>query len=350
MDKIIPSYSDPLFSIFIIVLLILVVATVSFFVGNYKESIDKRYLKKFIGAMSIEETNGFNIDDLNFSKNLVEPLFLVAKSLANSGDYRNSILIYIYLIEHLDRFYEQEPILVELGNCYLRAGFLTKAERTYLEILRKHPRNIDVLYNLEFVYELLHDYSKAKDVLLPLETLDEDVNRLKVHIELSSVINSLTVKHIDRVEQISRFVSYNFVYRRVIKALFHLDAKMAWRVLRVDRVEEILDILWLLPSSNLDLDIIYSSDILKSIYIAKGILELEDGKAPISNIFTVDTINYAKEGGCCNLDISFSYICCVCKQHFPLSFDRCPRCYSIDSLQIKDTISKKELYSGFSLL
>jgi len=49
------------------------------------------------------------------------------------------------------------------------------------------------------------------------------------------------------------------------------------------------------------LDIIYSSDILKSIYIAKGILELEDGKAPISNIFTVDTINYAKEGGCCNL-------------------------------------------------
>ncbi len=44
-------------------------------------------------------------------------------------------------------------------------------------------------------------------MLLPLETLDEDVNRLKVHIELSSVINSLTVKHIDRVEQISRFVS-----------------------------------------------------------------------------------------------------------------------------------------------
>lgn len=349
MDKIIPAYSDPLFSIFIIVLLVLIVAIVSFVVGNYKENIEKRYLKKFIGTMNIDEPNGFNIKNLHFSKSLIKPLSLVAKSLVDSGDYGNSIKIYLYLIDNLDNFYEQEPLLMDLGNTYLKAGFLNRAEKTYLEILRKHPRNIDALYSLEFVYELLNNFVKAREILVPLETLNEDIYKLKIHLELSSLLNNMTISHIEKVEKLSSFISYNFTYRRAIKAMFELDSKRAWESILFDRLYSILDILWLLPSSNLDLDIISSNNILKSIYMAKGILPIEDN-IPISNIFTIDTINFAKKGGGVDLDISFIYICSVCKHHFPLSFDRCPKCYSIDSLKLKDTISKKELYSGFSLL
>lgn len=349
MDKIIPAYSDPLFSIFIIVLLVLIVAIVSFVVGNYKENIEKRYLKKFVGTMSVDDSGNFNIKNINFSKSLVKPLSLVAKSLVDSGDYGSAIKIYLYLIDNLDNFYEQEPLLMGLGSSYLKAGFLNRAEKTYLEILRKHPRNIEVLYNLEFVYELLNDFKRAKEVLIPLETLNEDIYKLKIHLELSSLISNTKLSHIEKIEKLSTFISYHFTYRRAIKTIFKLDSNRAWRLIVLDKIYEILDILWLLPSSNLDLDIISSNSILKSIYIAKGILPIEES-IPVSNIFTIDTINFAKKGGQVDLDIGFIYICNVCKHHFPLSFDRCPNCYSIDSLKLKDTISKKELYSGFSLL
>jgi len=349
LDKIIPSYSDPLFSIFIIILLVLIVAVVSFFVGNYKEEIDRKYLNRFLKAIKTDYSNSISeITNLPFSKSLIKPLSLVANSLVVKGDYRRAILIYLYLIENLDSFYEQEPFLMQLGDTYLKAGFLTKAEKTYLEILRKHPRNIKVLYSLEFVYELLNNFTKAKEILIPLETLNEDIKNLNIHLDISNIINSSQISHVEKVEKLIPFIDYEFTYRRVIKALFELDTNSAWRYIKVDRIYQIFDILWFLPSSNLNLDIISSNDILRSIYIAKGVLPVTKD-IPISDIFTVDTINYAKKGGAVDLDISFTYICSACKQHFPISFERCPKCYSIDSLKIKDRISKKEIYSGLSL-
>jgi tetratricopeptide (TPR) repeat protein len=325
------------------------VAIVSFFIGNYKEEIDKRYLKKFIKAIKTDDLKGVSdITSLPFSNSLIKPLSLVANSLTSQGDYRRAILIYLYLIENLDNFYEQEPLLIQLGDTYLKAGFLTKAENTYLEILRKHPRNIKVLYNLEFVYELLNDFNRAKEILIPLETLNENISNLKIHLDILSILNNPNIPHKEKVEKISSYITFDFAYRRVLKSLFQLDTNRAWRVLNPNKVYEILDILWLLPSSNLNLDIISSNEILKSIYIAKGILPIGEN-IPISDIFTIDTINHAKRGGAVDLDISFTYICGVCKQHFPISFERCPKCYSIDSLKIKDRISKKELYSGLSL-
>ncbi len=144
--------------------------------------------------------------------------------------------------------------MVKLGDSYLKAGFLTKAENTYLEILRKHPRNIEVLYNLEFIYELLNDLKMAKDILTPLETLGEDIENLRVHIEILSILNSQEISHRDRVEKLSSLISIDFAYRVAIKSLFQLDTNKAWELINMDKINEIIDILWLLPSSNLNLD------------------------------------------------------------------------------------------------
>ncbi len=54
----------------------------------------------------------------------------------------------------------------------------------------------------------------------------------------------------------------------------------------MDKINEIIDILWLLPSSNLNLDIISSNSTLKSIYIAKGVIAI-DGEIPITDIFSI---------------------------------------------------------------
>jgi hypothetical protein len=89
---------------------------------------------------------------------------------------------------------------------------------------------------------------------------------------------------------------------------------------------------------------------IKRVYIAKrGILPQKEN-TPSSGIFAIDAINSAQRGGNFDLDLNFSYSCNRCKQHFPISFDRCPKCYAIDSIQVQESIGKKRTNTGFSLL
>ena len=349
MDKILPAYNDPLFSILIIVLLILVVAVASFFMGNYKEEKQLENLKNFLGKINTDECT-LDIDKLPFEEALVTPLSLLAETFSVQGEYQKSIGIYLYLIDNISSFQKKEHLLEGLGITYLKAGFLKRSESLFLEILKKHARNREALYYIEVVYELLYEYDKAKQTLTPLKILGENSTLLKTHLELSSLLKDKNIKREERVEKLKIFTKDNsYSYRRVIKELFKLDSKEAWALLDIDKIDSILDIMWFLPSSNLNFDIISKSEILSSIYIAKGVLKSKN-KVLESNIFVIDTINSARRGGSFEVDLNFKYGCNRCKQHFPIAFERCPQCYAVDSIQVKVSLVKKEPYSGYSLL
>ena len=347
MDKILPAYNDPLFSILIITILILVVAIASYFMGNYKEDIQRKNLKSFLGKIKIDECT-LDIDKLPFETTLVTPLSLLARTFSMQGEYQKSINIYLYLINNIQSFGEKEHLMECLGETYLRAGFLKRAEAVFLEILRKHPRNITILYYLEVVYELLHQFDKAKETLRPLEIMGEDIVSLEAHLQVSTVLKNKNLDVKDKVSQLKEIMEYGS-YRQIIKELFKLDLNSAWELLDVNQVHLILDILWFLPSSNLNFDIILSSKILSSIYIAKGVLP-QKVDTPKSGIFAIDAINSAQQSGNFELDLNFTYSCNRCKQHFPIAFDRCPKCYAINSIQIKESIGRKRVNTGFSLL
>ncbi len=349
MDKILPAYNDPLFSILIIVLLILVVAVASFFMGNYKEEKQLENLKNFLGKINTDECT-LDIDKLPFEEALVTPLSLLAETFSVQGEYQKSIGIYLYLIDNISSFQKKEHLLEGLGITYLKAGFLKRSESLFLEILKKHARNREALYYIEVVYELLYEYDKAKQTLTPLKILGENSTLLKTHLELSSLLKDKNIKREERVEKLKIFTKDNsYSYRRVIKELFKLDSKEAWALLDIDKIDSILDIMWFLPSSNLNFDIISKSKILNSIYIAKGVLEA-NGEVLKSGIFVIDAINAAQRGGNLEVDLDFKYGCSRCKQHFPIAFERCPKCYAIDSILVKVSLVKKVPYSGYSLL
>ncbi len=347
MDKILPAYNDPLFSILIITILILVVATVSYLMGNYKEDMQRKNLKTFLGKIKLDECT-LDIDKLPFETTLITPLSLLAKTFSTQGEYQKSISIYLYLIDNIQIFAQKEYLLEGLGETYLKAGFLKRSESLFLEILRKHPRNKTVLYYLEIVYELLNEYNKAKETLIPLQVMGENTSSIEAHLKLSTLLKDKTLKEKYKVEKLKKIIKKGS-YRRVIQELFRLDNQSAWRLLETNKIHSILDILWFLPSSNLNFDIILSSKILHSIYIAKGLLPLNDN-IPKSGIFAIDAINSAQKGGSFDLDLNFSYGCNQCKQHFPIAFERCPKCYAIDSIQVKESIGKKRANTGFSLL
>jgi tetratricopeptide (TPR) repeat protein len=349
LDNILPAYDDPLFSILIIITLVLIVAISSMVVGNYKERTKKESLEKFLGGFN--KSNALlAIEEMPFEKALIEPLTLLAEAFKHQGEYQKAINLNLYLINNIPNFFEKEKILEQLGTTYLKAGFLKRSKSIFLEILKKHPRNTTALYHLGIVYELLHEFDNALETIEPLKILGEQTQSLEAHLKLSKLLENKKLSKAEKVTKLTTLLKEShYPYHRIMKALFSLDLKAAWRHIETEQIESILDILWFLPEVNLDLDVILKNETLSAIYFAKGYLEPNSSKL-MSNIFSIDTIISAKNANNHTVDLLFSYGCGKCKNHFPIAFTRCPKCYAIDAMQVNETLVKKQTQTSYSLL
>ena len=349
MDNILPTYNDPLFSIFIVVVLVLLTAIVSNVVGSYKRAKQHKSLSAFVGQISTDSCS-LEVHKIPFEEALIYPLSLLAQTLTSQGEYQKAINVYLYLIKHINRFEEKELILEDFGKTYLKGGFLRRAEAIFLEILHKHPRNKEALYKLEVVYELLNDYDKAMETLNPLEIMGERIQRLEAHLQLSQLLKASSYSPHEVALILQGYIKEgHYDYRRIIQELFRRDLTVAWVSIDLDRIEMILDILWFLPTSNLNFDIILSNKTLYALYQAKGVMPLSEESCE-SGIFAIDGMIAARRGGYEEMDLRFVYGCDRCKGEFPITFVRCPNCYAINSIQIKESIAKKRSQTGYSLL
>jgi lipopolysaccharide biosynthesis regulator YciM len=349
LDNILPAYDDPLFSILIIIVLVLIVTVSSILLGSYKEKHKRNSLKKFLGGFK-KDNSVLNIEEMPFEDTLIKPLSLLATAFKTQGEYKKAINLNLYLIDHISNFYKKEKLLEELGETYLKAGFLKRSKLIFLEILKKHPRNKKALQYLGIVLELLHEFDGALETLQPLEILGEKTKSLEAHIKLTQLLEN---KKLSKAQKVTGLVDLlqekNYPYRRIMKALFSLDLEAAWNNIDNEQIGSILDILWFLPSLNLNFDVISKNETLSAIYLAKGHIEANN-ETFSSNIFSVDTIISAKESGNHKVDLLFTYGCGKCKNHFPIGFTRCPKCYAIDAIQIKETLVRKQDQTSYSLL
>ncbi len=351
MEHILPAYKDPLFSIMLILVIALIIALVTYGWGIHKEYKEEGNLLKFLEKFDSSECS-LNTSDMVFEPNMLKPLSLLAQAFENVGEYHKSINIYLYLIKHIKYEVAQIELMERLGNTYLHAGFLERSKSIYLEILRKRPRNPQILYELGIVYEILHEYDRAKEILEPLQILGEDISSLEKFWEYSSLSYDKKIDKKLKIIKLKKLLEDEpKLYRAVFKSLLALDINSAWRVINLEKIEEILDILWFLPYSQLDLDIITSNAKLEILYYAKGYLQ----KATIDNdvdnsIFSLNLLATAKQNGFEDGDLIFSYLCQKCKQSFPVSFNRCPSCMAIHSIKVEEKIAKLTPKTEYSLL
>jgi len=347
VEELLPAYTDPLFSILLIVAISLIIAIATYGWSLFKQQKEQGNLLKFLDKFDSAEC-ALDTADMPFEPHMFKPLTLLAKAFENSGEYHKSISIYLYLIKNVSNDLGKLELMERLGNTYLHAGFLERARGIYVEILRKRPRNTHVLYELGVVYEMMHKYEKAKEVIEPLELLGEDTYNLKKFLELLQLTSSKTLTIEEKLKQLKYLLSEEpTLYRQIITILLRLDTYTAWQVIDTERTKEILDILWFLPNSQLDLDIISSNKQLSTLYYAKGYLQKPIIK---SGIFSVDMIATARENGCEDADLLFSYLCKKCKQSFPVSFKRCPNCMAINSVEVEEQIAKSSPKTDYSLL
>jgi len=347
LEHILPAYDDPLFSILLIVVIALIIALVTYAWGLYRQQQEEGNLLKFLEKFDSSEC-ALDTKDMPFENNMLKPLTLLAKAFENTGEYPKAINIYLYLIKHINHQSGELELMQRLGNTYLRAGFLERSRSIYLEILRRSPRNIKVLYELGVVYESMHRYDKAREVLEPLKVLGEDTSSLERFFDFAELISSKQTKTEDKIIQIKNILKQQpSLYRQIVTALLQLDTKSAWEAVDPSRIKEVMDILWFLPNSQLDLDIILANNTLHTLYYAKGYLQKPLVK---SNIFSLDVLAMSRKGGLEDGDLSFSYLCKKCKQSFPVSFVRCPNCMAINSVLVEEKIAKSSPKTDYSLL
>ena len=347
MEQILPAYNDPLFSILLIIVLALIISVVTYAWGLYTRQKEEGNLLKFLEKFDTSECT-LDTDEMPFEMHMLKPLTLLAKAFENSGEYHKAISIYLYIIKHISDELIKTELMERLGSTYLHAGFLERARSIYREILRKHPRNIKVLYELGVVYEMMHHYEKAREIIEPLNTLEEDTYTLSRFLELSALTANRLLTPEEKVIQLTTLLEEEpKLYRPIIDTLLKLDTKTAWQAINPSRIKEILDLLWFLPNSQLDLDIITSDKILSTLYYAKGYLQKP---SHCSSIFSLDMLATARENGFEEGDLLFSYLCSKCKQSFPASFKRCPSCMAINSVEVEEEIAKARPQTDYSLL
>jgi len=348
LENFIPKYNDPLFSILLIVAIALIISVATYGWGFYKHQKEQGNLLKFLDKFDSAEC-ALDTSEMHFEPHLLKPLTLLAKAFENSGEYHKSISIYLYLIKNIRNDFTNLELMERLGKTYLHAGFLERSRSIYVEVLRKKPRNVKVLYELGIVYEMMHKYQSAKEVIEPLELLDEDTYDLKKYLELSQITTSKHYSSKEKIDKLLQLLSTEpKLYRQVISALLRLDTKIAWKTMDMSKTHEILDILWYLPNSQVDLDIISSNSTLINLYYVKGYIQ--DIPKKTSGIFSLDMLSISKKDGFDEGELLFSYLCKKCKQSFPTAFKRCPSCMTINSVKVEEEIAKKSPKTDYSLL
>jgi tetratricopeptide (TPR) repeat protein len=350
LEHILPTYNDPLFSILLIIVLGLIIAVATYGWSVYRQQKEQGHLLKFLDKFDSSEC-ALDTNDMPYEPHMFKPLTLLAKAFENAGEYHKAISIYLYLIKNITDDLGKIELLERLGNTYLHAGFLERARSIYTDILRKQPRNKKVLYELGVVYEMMHQYDKAKEVIEPLELLKEDTYALKKFLDFSQIKSNKKTSTEHKISRLKHILEEEpKLYREVVAALLKLDTQEAWKVIDPTRIKEILDILWFLPNSQLDLDIITSNKPLRTLYYAKGYLQEPETHIGESGIFALDMLATAKQNGFEEGDLLFSYLCKKCKQSFPIGFKRCPNCMAIHSVEVEENIGKASPKTNYSLL
>lgn len=347
MDSILPSYRDPLFSILLIITLSLIIALVTYAWGIYRQQKERSSLHKFLEKFESAEC-ALDTSTMPFDEAMFKPLALLAKAFENSGEYHKAINIYLYLIKHTNNQVDKGDLMERVGKTYLRAGFLERAQTVFSEILRKRPRNPHILYELGIVYEMMQQYDKAQEVIEPLKILGEETGELENFLHFEKIASDKSILPEQKIDALTTLLDEEpALYRPILSQLFRLDTRKAWEQIDTKSLHTVLDILWFLPYSQLDLDIISEDKHLSAIYYAKGYIGKPSRE---SGIFSIDMLAAGRKSGFEEGDLLFSYLCKKCKQSFPVAFSRCPNCLAINTIKVEENIAEKRSQTNNSLL
>ncbi|WP_457596931.1 tetratricopeptide repeat protein [Hydrogenimonas sp.] len=346
MDALLLDYRDPLFAVLLIAGMVFVIAFVSYWWGVYVKTRKSRRLQRFLRRF---ETHGVrkSLESMPFSPEMTQPLVLLARAYEKSGEYNHAIEIGLYLLEHVEEEATVYELMELVGTTYMHAGFLERAQRTFMQILKSNPRNQRVLNDLMVVYERLQRYDKAAEVVESLEALGVETGELRRYVALKRLLQDPSLDEGERARRVVDFYKKKRAHGRIVfEYLLRHAPHLAWGMVEDGDAARMADIFWYLPTSFLDIDRIKALPRLKALFGARGDIE------PAESVgwFLVDLLNHLRQTGYREATLQFAYLCERCKQQFPVPFERCPKCLALESVRVETELTKANDETGYHLL
>lgn len=337
MNDLFIEFRDPLFGIIIFFSLVFVIALFSYWWSRIKHKEESRYLNSFLDVFRSLPTEQ-ELKSLMHSEAISEKSALImAQTYFQNGDYEKCIEIYLILLELQKEPAQKAETLYLLGVTYFKAGFLERAQEIFLQILKQFPRTPKALRYLLIIYEQMHQFDKALEVLEPLEELGIDNKKDRIYLAAVGIIRSSQFGVEEKAQKLlDLYQEHHLLSYLIFEYLFRHTPDLAWKNLDLGECERMIDLLWNAREAEANLDIISSNSYLRELFSAKGLTRT----AQESNIFEFDVLiklNMADQGGA---TLQFDYLCNHCKQVYPFSFHRCPNCHEIDSVVTEALLTK----------
>lgn len=308
--------------------------------GNLKNSREVESIKNFAKNFGDEDKIK------NFKTDLIPSniLLQMADFFMKSGDFAKSINIYLALLDK-DEFINNKKlrheILSNLGNCYLKAGFLQKSENFFLESLRLFARNEEALNSLIILYEKSNKYEKAIKVMESLEEFTGNIKNGKSYLEAKLILQNKNLNEAKKIDKLFKISTENsFVVRLYLEYILKNRKQIEFHRIKNFDLNDSIDILWNLIDKDFETQNL-ESDIINQISNAKGFSNYEI-KNPIIELEILQILTNTSYD---KINLGFEYNCSECKNIFPLYFYRCPICQSIATAKIEPIIIKKTNYN-----
>ncbi len=310
------NYRDPLFSVIMFFLIILSAIVLALVFGKIKEYLKQKEIEKLMKNFEY-----FN-EDLN---NPLNALLLLAKAYEKEGNYEKAIEIFLLIQKN----YPSNRNLLNIANCYFRAGFLQKSQGIVEKILKTNPRNKEALKLLIFINEKFNNIKEIIDILEIFDELEVSLPKEKANAMIKLFLqNGCNIEEFcDGVKDFEDiYKKYPFVKREYLSYLFRVNPKKAYEL--VD-VYENLDLYW-------HRNDIPENEKFCNILATKKLTNCKK-KAP----FEIEVLKNLNNN---IAELEFEYICENCKKAFPLYSTRCPKCHELftQKLIIK-LMEKKEV-------
>ena len=308
------DYRDPLFSVIMFFLIVLIGVIVTLIAGKIRENYREKKLNEFLKGFEY-----IQIDNLKLDEASIEALYLLANAYEKVGDFEKALKIYLLINKTLKSI----EILKRIAKLYYKAGFLEKAKHIIYQVLSTKPRDVESLKLLVLIDEKLNDIKEIKDILDIFEELEIDFKKEKAYLLFK------TSKNYEEV-----YKKYPFIKREYLKRLFLENVKKAYEEILENEIYDYIDLYW------------NRKDIPKEkkfypILKAKKEIELN-----INLPFELEVLaNLKKEIA----TLEFEYICNKCKKVFPLDFVRCPNCNSLFNVKVIWNLTKRHTYKPGSV-
>ncbi|WP_457560839.1 tetratricopeptide repeat protein [Caminibacter sp.] len=304
------NYRDPLFSVIMFFLIVLVSVVLTLLFGKIRQILKQKRIDELL-----KEFDYVEIENIKVDKHSIDALSLLAKAYEIKGDYEKALKIYL-LIEKQEN---SPSVLKSIATLYFKAGFLEKAKNIIYQVLNVYPRDKEALKLLILIDEKLGNYKEIINVIDIFKELGTELVK-----EEANVIFKMENEKWKMQDFLEFLEKYPFTRREVVEKMFLINSNKAY---------EILDVY-----ENLDL-YFYRSDIPLSEKFCNILAAKHRQKCAIKAPFEIEALKYLPD----NLaELEFEYVCENCKKVFPIYSTRCPKCYELYSMKLITKLSEKK--------